>query len=215
MGGNGWEKPFHEYPAKAGVPQSSILDLQVSCCILIIFLMMLSVISLSMLMILYPKYDLASDLWQQLELASGLEFNLRDTADWDKQWHVEWFHFLILVAHPLFILIFCMIMPCMIISSMIFLSPFLVSRWYKDVYATSFFPCAVRLWNYLPAECFPLTYDLNGFPSIDTFFLWTLSKQLSNIFFFSIFWRLKCAFSGNLNMPLLDGQSFHFLGIEM
>ena len=42
-----------------------------------------------MLMILYPKYDLASDLWQQLELASGLEFNLRDTADWDKQGHVE------------------------------------------------------------------------------------------------------------------------------
>ena len=28
-----------------------------------------------------------------------------------------------------------------------------------------FFPHTARLWNSLPIECFPLTYDLNGFKS--------------------------------------------------
>ena len=36
---------------------------------------------------------------------------------------------------------------------------------YKDIYDNSFFPCTARLWIYLPKECFPLTYDLNGFRS--------------------------------------------------
>ena len=53
------------------------------------FLMMLSVILLSMLMILlYSKCDQASDLWQQLELASELESDLRDTAGWSSKWLV-------------------------------------------------------------------------------------------------------------------------------
>ena len=34
---------------------------------------------------LYSKCDRASDLWQQPELASELEFDLRDTLDWDKK----------------------------------------------------------------------------------------------------------------------------------
>ena len=34
---------------------------------------------------------------------------------------------------------------------------------YKDVYVNSFFPCTARLWNSLPIECFPSTYDLSGF----------------------------------------------------
>ena len=34
--------------------------------------------------ILYSKCDQASDMWQQLELASKLESDLRDTVDWDK-----------------------------------------------------------------------------------------------------------------------------------
>ena len=33
----------------------------------------------------------------------------------------------------------------------------------KDVYVNSFFPRTARLWNSLPIECFPLTYDLSGF----------------------------------------------------
>ena len=38
-----------------------------------------------------------------------------------------------------------------------------IPRYYKDVYINSFFPCTARLWNSLPIECFPLTYDLSGF----------------------------------------------------
>ena len=53
--------------------------------------MMLSVILLSMLMILLSilKCDQASDLWQQLELASELESDLRDAVDWGKKWLVD------------------------------------------------------------------------------------------------------------------------------
>ena len=40
-----------------------------------------------------------------------------------------------------------------------------IPRCYKDVYVNSFFPCTARLWNSLPIECFPLTYDLSGFKS--------------------------------------------------
>ena len=54
------------------------------------FLMMLSVVMLSMLIdtILYSKCDQASDLWQQLELASEIESDLRNTVDWDRKWLV-------------------------------------------------------------------------------------------------------------------------------
>ena len=38
---------------------------------------------------LYSKCDRTSDLWQQLELASELESDLRDTVDWGKKWHVD------------------------------------------------------------------------------------------------------------------------------
>ena len=34
---------------------------------------------------LYCKCDQASDLWQQLEVASELESDLRDTVDWGKK----------------------------------------------------------------------------------------------------------------------------------
>ena len=40
-----------------------------------------------------------------------------------------------------------------------------IPRSYKDVYVNSFFPRTARLWNSLPIECFPLTYDLSGFKS--------------------------------------------------
>ena len=51
--------------------------------------MMLSMILLSMLSTLYSKCDQASDLWQQLELASELESDLQDTVDWGKKWLVD------------------------------------------------------------------------------------------------------------------------------
>ena len=40
-----------------------------------------------------------------------------------------------------------------------------IPRCYKDVYVNSFFPHTARLCNYLPIECFPLAYNLNGIKS--------------------------------------------------
>ena len=40
-----------------------------------------------------------------------------------------------------------------------------IPRCYKDVYVNSFFPRTGTLWNSLPIEWFPFTYDLNGFKS--------------------------------------------------
>ena len=37
---------------------------------------------------LYSKRDQASDLWQQLELTSELESDLRETVDWGRKWLV-------------------------------------------------------------------------------------------------------------------------------
>ena len=37
----------------------------------------------------YSKYDQASDLWQQLELAFELKSNLWDTVDWGRKWVVD------------------------------------------------------------------------------------------------------------------------------
>ena len=38
---------------------------------------------------LYNKWDQVSDLWQQLQLASELECDLRDTVDWGRNWLVD------------------------------------------------------------------------------------------------------------------------------
>ena len=40
-----------------------------------------------------------------------------------------------------------------------------IPRCYKNFYVNSFFPRTARLWNSLPIEYFPLTYNLNGFNS--------------------------------------------------
>ena len=37
----------------------------------------------------YSKCDQASDLQQQIELASELESDIRDTVDWGKKWLVD------------------------------------------------------------------------------------------------------------------------------
>ena len=49
--------------------------------------------------------------------------------------------------------------------------PVTFTRCYKDVYVNSFFPRTARLWNSLPIECFPLTYDLNDIPVCFNLFL--------------------------------------------
>ena len=60
---------------------------------------------------------------------------------------------------------------------------------YKDVSVNSFFPRTARLWNSLPAECFPFTYDLYSFKSRVNSFSLGLSNYLSFIhsLFFSSF----------------------------
>ena len=69
--------------------KAPFLVLHISYYTLMAFLTKLSVILLSMLMILLTKCDQASDLWQQLELASELESDLQDTVDWGKKWLVD------------------------------------------------------------------------------------------------------------------------------
>ena len=47
----------------------------------------------------------------------------------------------------------------------------------KDLYVNSFFPRIAILGNFLPIECFPLTYDLSGFKS-------TTNRHLLTVGFF-------------------------------
>ena len=66
---------------------------------------------------------------------------------------LNWFNFLILKVG----------LPVILIDCIIFLSPFLDITTISNSFFNSFFPLTARLWNSLPIECFPLTYDLNGF----------------------------------------------------
>ena len=63
-----------------------------------------------------------------------------------------------------------------------------ILKCYTDVYVNSLFPCIARPWNFLPAEFFPLTYDLNGFKSLlGTCYPWLLSNRFPTCFSFLTF----------------------------
>ena len=84
-------KSSQKYPVNPGVPQGPILSPRLS----ILHINDLPDNGICDITIyaddttLYSKFDQASDLWQQLELASELEFDLRDTVDWGRKWLVD------------------------------------------------------------------------------------------------------------------------------
>ena len=84
-------KSLQEYPVNAGVPQGFILGSTP-------FLLYVNDLPDDVICNIaiyaddttfYSKCDQASDLWQQLELASELESDLRDTVDWGRKWLVD------------------------------------------------------------------------------------------------------------------------------
>ena len=84
-------KSSQEYPINAGVPQGFILGPT----LLLLYIndfpddVVCDITLYADDTFLYSKCDLASVLWQKVELVSGLESDLQDTVDWSKKWLVD------------------------------------------------------------------------------------------------------------------------------
>ena len=81
-------KSSQEYPVNAVVPRGSILGptLFLLCIIDLPDDVICNIAIYADDTTLYSKCNQASDLWQQLELASELESDLQDTVDWGRKW---------------------------------------------------------------------------------------------------------------------------------
>ena len=83
LGGSGWGIIHKNIQLMLEFLKGLFLVPHFSHYILMTFLMMLSVILLSIVMtLLCSKCEQASDLWRKQELVFELEPDLRDTADW-------------------------------------------------------------------------------------------------------------------------------------
>ena len=81
-------KSSQEYPVNAGVPQGSILGPTLFLLYINDFPdnVICNIVIYADDTTVYSKCNQASDLWQQLELASELESDLQDTVDWGRKW---------------------------------------------------------------------------------------------------------------------------------